>query len=91
MSENEIYTKIRTLKELEMLIEEAEEEAEEIRKALKEHMKEKGTEEIRVGAYKVRYQTVTSSRFDSAAFKKTHADLYAQYTKRTSTHRLTVA
>ena len=91
MSENEIYTKIRTLKELEALIEEAEEEAEAIRELLKAHMKERGTEEIRVGSYKARYTTVTSSRFDSAAFKKSHADLYAQFTRRTVSRRFTVA
>lgn len=91
MSENEIYTKLRTLKELEMLITEAEEEAEAIREALKAHMKERGTQELRAGAYKARYTAVTSSRFDSAAFRKCHADLYAQFTKRTVSHRFTVA
>ena len=91
MSENEIYTKIRTLKELEALIDEAEEEAEAIRNVLKAHMEEQGTQELRAGAYKARYTTVTSNRFDSAAFKKIHADLYAQYTKTTVTRRFTLA
>jgi len=91
MSENEIYTKLRTLKELEALIKEAEEEAEAIREALKAHMKERGTQELRAGTCKARYTTVTSSRFDSAAFRKCHADLYAQFTKRTVSHRFTVA
>ena len=91
MSENEIYTKIRTLKELEALIEEAEEEAGEIREALKAHMKERGTNELRAGSYKARYTEVTASRFDSTAFKKCHADLYAQFTKRSVSHRFTVS
>ena len=54
-------------------------------------MEEQGTQELRAGAYKARYTTVTSNRFDSAAFKKTHADLYAQYTKTTVTRRFTLA
>ena len=77
--------------ELEALIDEAEEEAEAIRNVLKAHMEEQGTQELRAGAYKARYTTVTSNRFDSAAFKKTHADLYAQYTKTTVTRRFTLA
>jgi predicted phage-related endonuclease len=91
MSENEIYTKIRALKELEALIEQAEAEAEEIRDGIKQHMTATEAEEIHVGEYKVRYKTVSSTRFDSAAFKKTHADLYEQYTKRTECRRFTVA
>ena len=91
MSEHELYTKMHTLKELEMLIEEAQEEAEAIRDALKAHMEERGTSELRAGSYKARYTEVASSRFDSAAFKKTHADLYAQYTKHTVSRRFTFA
>ena len=44
-----------------------------------------------VDVYKVKYTTVTGCRFDSAAFKKTHGDLYAQYSKPTVTRRFSVA
>lgn len=91
MSQNEILSKIRSLKELQALIEEAQAEAEAIKDTLKEHMTAAGTEEMTVDVYKVRYTAVTSSRFDSAAFKRTHADLYGQYQKQTTTHRFTVA
>ena len=46
---------------------------------------------MRVDVFKIRYATVKSSRFDTAAFKKTHGDLYAQYTRQTETRRFTVA
>ncbi len=91
MKECEIYGKLNTLSELEALIREAEEEAEAIRGELKAHMTERGTNELRAGKYRARYTEVTSSRFDSAAFKRAHADLYAQFTKRTVSHRFTVA
>lgn len=60
-------------------------------KQLQALMVENNTEEMMVDVYKVRYTTVKSSRFDSTAFKKTHADLYAQYSKQTETRRFSVA
>ncbi len=91
MSNNELTAKIRELKQLQALIEEANAEAEAIKDELKALMRANNTEEMTVDVYKVRYTTVKSSRFDSAAFKKTHADLYAQYSKPTETRRFSVA
>ena len=91
MNTNELSAKIRELKSLQQLIEEAEAEMEAIRDELKTHMTEQNAEEITVDVYKVRYTTVQSSRFDTAAFKKTHSELYAQYSKSTTTKRFTIA
>lgn len=91
MSNNELTAKIRELKQLQALVEEANAEAEAIKDELKALMLENNTEEMTVDVYKVRYTTVKSSRFDSTAFKKTHADLYAQYSKQTKTRRFSVA
>ena len=78
MSTQELTAKIRELRELQSLIDEAQEEAEAIKDIIKNHMGD--TEELRAGEYKVTWKPVTSSRFDSAAFKLTHAELYRQYT-----------
>lgn len=86
MNTNELTSKIRELKELQALIDEATAEAEAIKDELKAHMTSEGKDEL-----KVRYTAVKSTRFDSAAFKKTHADLYAQYSKQTETKRFSVA
>lgn len=91
MSTTEITAKLRNLKELQALIEEANAEAEAIKDELKALMIANKTEEMTVDVYKVKYTTVTSCRFDSAAFKKTHGDLYAQYSKPTVTRRFSVA
>ena len=91
MSNNELTAKIRELKQLQALVEEANAEAEAIKDELKALMLDNNTEEMTVDVYKVRYTTVKSSRFDSTAFKKTHADLYAQYSKQTETRRFSVA
>ena len=89
MSRIELTTKIRELRELQALIEEAQTEAEAIKDAIKAHMGD--TEEIRAGEYKVTWKPVTSARFDATAFKSTHAELYQQYTRQSNTRRFCVA
>lgn len=91
MSTYELTEKIRTLKELQALMEQAQEEAEAIKDELKALMIEQGREEMAVDVFKIRYTTVKSSRFDAAAFKKSHAELYSQYTRQTETRRFSVA
>ena len=88
MSTNEIQTKARELKELKLMQEELSAEISAIEDALKAAMGEQ--EELVCGEYKLTYQTVTSSRFDSTRFKKDHADLAAAYTKATSYRRFSV-
>ena len=91
MSQNEIAAKVAQIKELAQLIEEAESEVETLKDEIKAHMTAQNTDEINAGVFKVRYTTVKSSRFDTAAFRKTHADLYEQYSKTTETRRFSIA
>ena len=88
MSTNEIQTKARDLKELKLMQEELAAEISAIEDALKAAMGEQ--EELVCGEYKLTYQTVTSSRFDSTRFKKDHAELAAAYTKATSYRRFSI-
>ena len=91
MSTNELASKIRTLKELQALIDEAEAEIEAIKDEVKALMTSEGADELTVDVFKVRYTVVKSSRFDTSAFKKTHSDLYKQYSRETETRRFSVA
>lgn len=91
MNTNELTAKVKELKELKALAEELKEEITTIEDSIKANMVEKGVDEMQVGVFKVRYKTVKSSRFDSTAFKSTHAELYSQYLKQTATRRFTVA
>ena len=88
MSTNEIQTKARELKELKLMQEELAAEISAIEDALKAAMGEQ--EELVCGEYKLTYQAVTSSRFDSTRFKKDHAELAAAYTKATIYRRFSV-
>lgn len=91
MSINEITAKVKELKELKTMAEELAAEITAIEDSIKADMNEKGIDEMQVDVFKIRYKTVTSSRFDSAAFKTTHSELYNQYQKQTTTRRFTVA
>lgn len=91
MTTNEITAKVKRLKELQALIDEANSEAETIKDELKAHMRASKAEKLTVDVYKIRYITVKSSRFDSAAFKKTHSELYSQYIRATETQRFSIA
>lgn len=89
MSISEIESKIRELRQLQALIEEAQEEVESIKDALKAHMG--ASEELRAGEYKITWKAVTSSRLDTAALRKAIPDVAAAFTKTTTTRRFCVA
>ena len=89
MSAHELENKIKELRQLQALIEEAQAEVETIKDALKAHMGE--AEEIRAGEYKVTWKTITSSRLDTAGLKKAAPELVAAFTKVTKSRRFCVA
>ena len=91
MSQNEIVAKIEQLKEWEAILEEAQTEVEALRDSIKAAMLERGTEELEVGTYIVRWTSVLSNRFDSTAFKKEYAELYQSFIKQVSSRRFTIA
>ena len=89
MTTNELTAKIRELRELQALIEEAQAEAEAIKDAIKAQMGD--AEELRAGEYKVTWKSVTASKADTSALKKALPELVQQYTRTTTTRRFCVA
>ena len=85
MSINEIESKVRELRQLQALIEEAQAEAENIRDAIKAHMGD--SEELRAGEYKVTWKAVTASRLDSKALKAALPEVVERFTSTTTTTR----
>ncbi len=88
MSVNEMESKIRELRQLQNLIEEAQAEAEAIKDSIKAHMGD--SEELVAGEYKVTWKDVTSSRLDTAALKKALPDVASAFTRQTTTRRFCV-
>ena len=87
MSINEMESKIRELRQLQALIEEAQAEA--IKDAIKAAMGD--SEAIQAGEYKVTWKPVTSTRLDAAALRKALPDVAERFTRTTTTRRFTVA
>lgn len=77
MSTTELETKVRELRQLQALIDEATAEAE--------------TEELRAGEYKITWKPVTASRLDSKALRAAAPELVERFTKTTTTRRFCVA
>lgn len=91
MSQNEITAKVREIKELQRIMDEAAAEIEALKDAIKAHMDAENVEELTADIYKVRYTAVKSSRFDTTTFKKEAPELYAKYAKETISCRFTIA
>ena len=89
MSTTELEMKIRELRQLQQLIEEAQAEAEGIRDAIKAHMGEQ--EELRAGGYKITWKPVTSSRLDAAALRAALPEVAARFTRTSMTRRFLIA
>lgn len=90
MSQEEIITTVEELQELRRMQEELEAEIEAAQERIKTHMLVNGAETLMAGTWKVSYKAVTSSRFDSTAFRKAMPDLAARFTRSTTTRRFTV-
>lgn len=91
MSINELNTTARDLMSVRAMIAELEEEAEALTGKIKTAMTERGEETIQGDGWKASWKNVNSTRFDSKAFRADHADLYGQYSKRTTTTRFVIS
>ncbi|WP_209346290.1 hypothetical protein [Flavonifractor sp. AGMB03687] len=89
MSTNELERKVRELRQLQSLIEEAEAEAEAIKDAIKAYMGD--SEELRAGEYKITWRAVKSSRIDTTALRKALPDVAQAFTRETTARRFCVA
>lgn len=89
MSNHELESKVRELRQLQQLIEEAQAEAESIRDSIKAHMGD--SEELRAGEYKVTWKAVKSTRIDTTAMRKALPDVVQAFTHETTIRRFCVA
>ena len=88
MSDHNMEPKVKELLELKRMKEELENEITALEDEIKNRMGDEET--LMAGAFKETWTPYTTSRFDSARFKKDHAELAAAYTKTTTTRRFTV-
>ena len=89
MTTQEIVSKVKELRELQALIEEAQVEAETIKDAIKANMG--GSDVLLAGEYKITWKAVESRRLDTAALSKALPELAARFTKTTTVRRFCIA
>lgn len=89
MSTAELESKVRNLRQLQSLIDEATTEAEAIKDQLKTIMGDK--EELFAGEYRLTWKPVSSTRLDTNAMKAAAPELFARFSKTTETRRFCVA
>ena len=89
MSINEMEVKARELRQLQVLIEEAQAEAEAIKDAIKAAMGD--SESVQAGEYRITWRAVTSARIDTSALRKALPDVAERFTKETVTRRFVIS
>lgn len=72
------------------MMEEISTEIETIKDEIKAEMTASNTDTLHGDDFKVTWKDIISTRFDTTAFKKDHADLYAEYSKTTNSKRFLV-
>ncbi len=91
MSNTEIQSKVNELRELRRMADELAAEIEAAQDAIKAHMTAIDADTLTGTDYKITWKSVTSCRFDSAAFKKAMPDLAERFTRSTTSRRFVVA
>ena len=89
MSTKELESKVRELRQLQALIDEAQAEAEAIKDTIKAAMGD--SEALRVGEYSITWKPVKTVRIDTTALKKALPDVAQAFTRETTTRRFCVA
>ena len=87
MSKQDIERKIKLLREMQRMAEEAQAEA--LKDEIKAYMGD--SEELTAGEYKITWKPITSRRIDTVALNKALPELAAQFTKTTTTRRFCIA
>lgn len=90
MTAQELTKTVRDLKELKAMASDLTAEITTLEDILKAELTARNTDELTVDVFKIRWTSIISNRFDSAAFKFTHADLYKQYSKSVETRRFSI-
>ena len=90
MSIDMMNARVSTYFDLVAQIEQLQAEAESIKDELKHQMMERETEELEGTGWRAAWHNTNNSRFDSKRFKADHAELYGQYTVKTTGTRFTL-
>lgn len=91
MTERMIENRIKKLQEIERQQKALEEQAEAIKAELKADLEEKETDELKTKNFLIRWKEIVSNRLDGKALKAALPEIYAQYTRPSTSRRFTIA
>lgn len=91
MTERMIENRINKLSALETQIAQLQQQADAIRGELKTDLEKKGLDELRTKNFLIRWKEIVSNRLDGKALKAALPELYAQYTRPSTSRRFTIA
>lgn len=89
MNEKELTAKIKLLREMQRMAEEAQAEAEALKDEIKALMGD--SEELRAGEYRITWKPVKASRIDTAALKRAMPELAERFTISSTSRRFVIA
>lgn len=89
MKATNINEVIKEIKEYQAMQDELKRQIELLKAEAVEYLESNEIDEYMCDEGKVTYREVISNRFDSTSFKKDFADIYEEYTKKTSSMRFT--
>lgn len=90
MSVKELTRAVRRLRELETEAEQLAGEIDALKDRIKAEMTARDVDEMQIDVFRIRWASVQSCRFDSAAFKRAMPDLYGSFLRQTETRRFSV-
>ena len=91
MKNNDIFSNVSELRELRRLADDLQTEIDALQDKIKEHMTAANVDTLTGPDFKITWKPVTSTRFDTTAFKRDNPGIAAAYTKTTTTRRFTLA
>ena len=91
MVTNEMQFKLELIHALKEQKAEIEAQIEALSDSVKAEMDAHGVSSLTAGNFSAKYTRYFSQRFDSAAFKEEHEDMYIEYTKSVPSTRFTVS
>lgn len=86
LTDRQVNNRMKKIADLDAEIKRLQQQRDEIADEIKNAMT---TDTIETAAYKVTYKDVTSTRFDSKAFKAEYPDIYKEYCKTSTCKRFT--
>lgn len=91
MTNKQLDNRVKKLQDIESRMQELEAQAEAIRAEIKADLESKGEDEHDTGSFIIRWKEIISRRLDSKALKAALPDVFAAYSKESSTRRFSIA